>query len=660
MKHVQLNTMIYLLLLLGLSQLAPAENSFEVDLDKVAKAHQPLVLSDLSEKQVQKKSALTRMKWHESKAQWKECRDLRASALKAQPQLAGWIWTLALNCELKSFEPLTGQEKPKEKTAKTKSNAKVAATAKAFENYALLDRGPWRKNLQQAWLKLHLTLREQSKEVSERQRWARALYSRPELLSSEIEAEILRELQKPFSATRGTQVSSQRPVALITEPWWEPARKMDYEQVVQMLEEYLKKNSAPSNALSAQLLLARAYLWTGRYEMAKVVFQKVQDEAPLTEEGIEAAFRLGLLHLRLANPQLAIQTFDKLLATGREKNPLTTRYWRLRALELAGQTEAFEIERSLIINQYPFTYFGLKLRVEAQKGRLEFPELSLPERRTKWTWPKSVEVPWKRTLDLIKAGLLWEASQELQDIISLADAESYSMWAEFAAQMKLDNLAIRFAQQAQNLDERMLAWSFQRKYMPLTYEKVVLEQSEIHKVEPWMIWAIIRQESAFNPRAVSTSNAFGLMQLIGPTAQEVAQDLKTSVVVPDELFVPDRNIPFGTRYLAKMKNEFGGHWPLAVAAYNAGPTRLKAWLKLRKDTQELSTSKSTEWRDELWIDELPWNETQNYVKSVMRNFILYRLGSQSQWTLPPVFWSESTPSGATSSRRLIEKRSIRR
>ena len=467
-------------------------------------------------------------------------------------------------------------------------------------------------------------------------------------------------MQEPFSATKSSSVSSGKPQGVGSDPWWDAARKMDYELVVKLLEEYFDKNSSPSNFVNTSLLLGRAYLWTGRYEQAKKVFQKLADDYPLTEDGLEAQFRLGLLQLRLGNPQIAIQTFDKLLATGKEKNPLTTRYWKLRALQAVGPQEVYEAERGQLINQYPFTYFGIKLRMEAQQGRLEFPEIAIPERRSVWNFPKSAEPAWKRFTELIKVGFLHEAGNEIQEILSVNDAEAYHMWADFFASVKLDFLALRYGQTAQNMDERLISWSFQKKFMPNAFEKIVQEQAVVHKIEPWIIWGIMRQESAFNVKAVSTSNAYGLMQVIGPTAHEIAQDLKTTVNLPDDLFMPEKIISFGARYLAKMRGEFGGHWPLAVASYNAGPTRLKAWLKLRKDTEALTTSRSTEWRDEIWIDELPWNETQNYVKAVMRNYLLYRLGNQGFWTPPPVFWSESDPSQGVSSRRLIEKKSIKR
>lgn len=644
--------------------------TFEVNLTKLSKNLKTFHISDATEKQIKAKGATTSMKWAETKSNWKECADLRSDALKQSPQLAGWIWVVAFNCELKNFEQVERtQASEKPKSQKNASAEKVAALKlKRLKNFVasfetrieLLDRGPWKKDLQNYWGKALNQLKDQAKTVEEKAHVAQAFYKRPELIPDGTEKELLGHLQGAFSSTKSTTTSSTKLVSVVTEPWWESARKMDYENVIKLLEDYFEKNKSPSNEMSARLILGKAYLWTGRYEQAKSTFQLVVERFPQSEAGIDAHFRLGLLHLRLGNPSLALQTFDQLLQTGAEKNPLTTRYWKLRALQLVGPQEAYEAERGQLVNQYPFTYFGLKLRMEAQQGRLEFPDVTVPEPRSIWNFPKSAEAQWKRFTELLRVGYTWEAGAEIQELLSVDEAEAYQMWADFFASVRLDTLALRFGQSAQNMDERLVAWSFQKKFMPNAFEKVVQEQALAHKIEPWIIWGVMRQESAFNIKAVSTSNAYGLMQLIGPTAQEVAQDLKTSVSLPEDLFVPENNIPFGARYLSKMKNEFGGHWPLAIASYNAGPTRLKSWLRLRKDTENLTQIKSTEWRDEIWIDELPWNETQNYVKSVMRNYILYRLGNQGFWTPPPVFWSESDPNQGVSSRRLIEKKSIKR
>lgn len=634
-----------ILIILALSFQPVQAETFQVNLRSVLKNTKAIEPLDFDEKALRSKNALVKMKAAYLRYDWVTCGNLRKPALKIQPQLGGWIWLTAFACEQKALQK------------DSKRIAQLKASILDFNSsLALLDQGPWAKDLQNEWLKSLQILSAEAKSKKEQLQWTNLMYSRPELLPSSLEQTLLQNLQEPFETVSRNSISSLKPQSVSTEPWWDVARKMDYENVIELLENYFDKNKSPSNEASAGLFLGKAYLWTGRYDKAKKQFAKLIEKFPLTEEGVDAQFRLGLLQLRIGNPVLAIESFNQLIETSREKNPLTTRYWKARALELAGQTEEFKKERDFIIQQYPFTYFGLKLKTEKEEGKLSFENLPTPETRQVWIWPKSAEKPWVRFRNLVKSGWLWEASQEIQMILTLESAPAFQMWAEFLSELKLDSLALRFAQNAQNADDRLTSWSFQKRFMPTPFTTQVLQQSEIHKVESWMIWAIMRQESAFNIRALSTSNAYGLMQLIGPTAQEVAQDLKTDVQIPDELFSPIKNIAFGTRYLAKMKNEFGGHWPLAAAAYNAGPTRLKAWLKLRKDTEGIPQLKSVAWRDEIWIDELPWNETQNYVKAVMRNFILYRYGNQTSWVLPPVFWSELKPQDSTTKRQLIEKK----
>jgi len=555
-----------------------------------------------------------------------------------------------LNCEQKALD----QDAKRLKT--------FASTVELLsKNLNLLDQGAWSESLRSEWIKSLQTLIARSKTEAEKKKWTNQLYLRPEWLTHASKQNLLQSLQAPFeSTTRQSLANGQKTVSAGTEPWWEAARKMDYESVVKILEDYFDKNKSPSNEPGARLFFAKAYLWTGRYDQAKSQFTQVIEKFPLTDEGVEAQFRLGLLHLRLGNPQLSIEVFDQLIATGRERNPLSTKYWRARALSAAGQMDLFNKERESILQHYSYTYFGLKLRTEMQNGTLEFPEVQIPTYRKNWVWPMSAQAPWERFRHLIRQGWLWEATQEIQTILAPQDTGAYQMWAEFLSEVKLDFIAMQYAQAAQNRDERLSAWSFQKKFMPTPYQKQVLQASEKMNVEPWMIWSIMRQESAFNMKALSTSNAYGLMQMIGPTAQEVATDLKTTILLPDELYSPIRNITFGAYYLSKMKNNFDGHWPVAAAAYNAGPTRLKSWLKLRKDTEEVTLKKSTDWKDEIWIDEMPWNETQNYVKAVMRNFLLYRLGNQSSWAIPPVFWSESKPQESTSRRQLIDKKKLSR
>lgn len=624
--------------------------TFQVNLQEFLKNNKAIEPLSLTDQQLSVRSRTVKMKAAQLNSEWSKCADLRQGAIKTHPMISGWIWTVALDCEQKAFE-----QDPKR--LKNLSNAVVELS----KNLNLLDQGVWSEDLKNQWIRSLQILVSKSKNEADKKKWSNKLFLRPEWLSNSTKQNTLQSLQSPFEVTsRASLGSNLKAASAGTEPWWESARKMDYESVVKILEKYFSENESPSNEPGARLFLAKAYLWTGRYDQAKTQFSKVIEKFPLTEEGVESQFRLGLLHLRLGNPQLAIQVFDQLISSGREKNPLSTRYWHARALFEAGQSEKFNQERDFILQNYSYTYFGLKLRTEMQNGKLEFPDLQVPAYRKIWVWPLAAQPSWERFRHLIRQGFLWEATQEIQTILAPQETGAYQMWAEFLSEVKLDFLAMQFAQAAQNRDERLSAWSFQKKFMPTPYQKQVMQASEKMNVEPWMIWSIMRQESAFNKKALSTSNAYGLMQMIAPTAQEVATDLKTTILLPDELFSPVRNITFGAYYLSKMKNQFDGHWPVAAAAYNAGPTRLKSWLKLRKDTEEVTLKKSTDWKDEIWIDEMPWNETQNYVKAVMRNFLLYRLGNQSSWAIPPVFWSESKPQESTSRRQLIDKNKLSR
>ena len=603
-----------ILIFLLFSSLVQAQ-TFSINLQDFLKSNQAIDPLSLTDQQLKLRSSTVKMKSALARSEWSKCADYRKGAIKSHPAITGWIWTVALNCEQKALE-----QDPK------RFKKFAAAIDLLAKNRMLMDHGAWSDELRKEWMRSLQTLLAQSKLESDKKKWLNELYQRPEWLTQSQEQSLLQSLQTPFEETQKSSLpSGQKTTSPSQEPWWEAARKMDYENVLLLLEDYFQKNKKPSNEASARLFYAKANLWTGRYDQAKSQFTLVIEQFPLTDEGVEAQFRLGLLHLRLGNPELAIQTFDQLIATNREKNPLTTKYWRARALFLNGETEKFEAERDLILQFYPYTYFGLKLRTEMQNGVLQFPEQPTPQYRKNWVWPLSVKPNWERFRHLVRQGWLWEATQEIQSILAPQETGAYQMWAEFLSELKLDFLALQYAQAAQNRDERLSAWSFQKKFMPQPFHKQVMEASAKFNVEPWMIWSIMRQESAFNTKALSTSNAFGLMQMIGPTAQEVAADLKTSVLLPDELFSPIKNIEFGAYYLNKMKNTFDGHWPVAAAAYNAGPTRLKAWLKLRKDTESVTQKKSTDWRDEIWIDEMPWNETQNYVKAVMRNFLLYRL-----------------------------------
>ncbi len=140
---------------------------------------------------------------------------------------------------------------------------------------------------------------------------------------------------------------------------------------------------------------------------------------------------------------------------------------------------------------------------------------------------------------------------------------------------------------------------------PIAYGRLVATSAAREGVDPYLLLAIMRQESWFDPRASSTGQARGLTQFIRPTAQAVARELKWPNWSWDDMFRPYVAIPFGARYVASLVKEFRGNVLFATAAYNAGPGPVLRWA-------------GGDWeRDpDLFVDGIDYRETRGYVTSV--------------------------------------------
>jgi soluble lytic murein transglycosylase len=136
--------------------------------------------------------------------------------------------------------------------------------------------------------------------------------------------------------------------------------------------------------------------------------------------------------------------------------------------------------------------------------------------------------------------------------------------------------------------------------------------------EPALILAITRQESEFDPYAVSSANARGLMQLIPSTARLTARQQGMSYDLASLTNDPNYNVTLGSAYLGDMIDRWGGSYILAIASYNAGPGRAQEWITAYGDPR----LKSVDAVD--WVELIPIAETRNYVQRVIENLQVYR------------------------------------
>jgi soluble lytic murein transglycosylase len=127
-----------------------------------------------------------------------------------------------------------------------------------------------------------------------------------------------------------------------------------------------------------------------------------------------------------------------------------------------------------------------------------------------------------------------------------------------------------------------------------------------------LVYGVMRQESLFNPRAASPANAYGLLQLLLPTAREVARRNGLGQPARADLLRPDVNIPLGASFLRELHARFDGQWLPALASYNAGPNAARRWLP----------EKPLE--PDIWIENIPYNETRGYIQRVLWHTTVYR------------------------------------
>ncbi len=154
---------------------------------------------------------------------------------------------------------------------------------------------------------------------------------------------------------------------------------------------------------------------------------------------------------------------------------------------------------------------------------------------------------------------------------------------------------------------------FMKKIYKLEYSEYVYTYAEENALDPYLVFAIIKAESNFERNIQSKSGAIGLMQLMEATAIEMANEIGEEVVVKEALYNPEKNIKIGTKYYAFLLKHYEGNSYLALAAYNAGMGNVDKWI-----------AEGTIKDDGSNIENIPYKETNNYVRKIIRDYKIYQ------------------------------------
>jgi soluble lytic murein transglycosylase len=407
-------------------------------------------------------------------------------------------------------------------------------------------------------------------------------------------------------------VLAKVPVQLRADPGlaYEEARwrrkKDDYNGAAQLLLAHDDTPTRPDLWWSERLMIARRLLAAGNSEFAyRLVQQPGAADGTVNSEG---EFLNGYIALRYRNePALAFDQFAHILA--RVTSPYVkarAAYWGGRAAEAAGKPE-LAAKWYAAGADHMATFYG---QLAAHQLGRDAPPNPVPEPRA----DSAAQARFNGEEQVRAAQLFLDAGDReharafLMQMADLAKTPlDFSMLAALAESHGRIDLAIAVARRA--IDAGM-------PLMVHGYPVTALPEGGI--AEPPLLLAIVRQESAFAPDAMSRAGARGLMQLMPATAAGVAKKLALPYSLPrlttDGLY----NMVLGRSYVERLIEDFGGSYALAIAAYNAGPGRVRQWLHDFGDPRGQDIGMVD------WIELIPFNETRVYVQRVLENLQIYR------------------------------------
>ncbi|HSD19995.1 MAG TPA: transglycosylase SLT domain-containing protein [Anaeromyxobacter sp.] len=403
----------------------------------------------------------------------------------------------------------------------------------------------------------------------------------------------------------------------------------------------------PRNALADDALFFAADLLfrAGRESEAREALAGIVRDHVGGDYWDEARFRLAWLARRSGDVDGAIAQLLAIEEGERDLDPYEharAAYWRGRILAGrgdAGQRAALAIWTDLV-TRFPADYYGLLARARlAAGGGDEGGPRALPASAgaapasvvpavvsppAEWRpGPLAGDPHFRAGVLLLRMGLPREATAELTavDPARLTDPDAPDAVLVLADLLdragdhrnahQLLRTRARVALRKAPAVENLRAW---RIAYPPAFRGDVQRWAPPAGVPVDLLQALMREESALDPRAVSPVGAVGLTQLMLPTAREVARQLKIRRPSQADLMNGPLNIRIGARYLGQLLRRFDGQVALAVAAYNAGGGAVSRWLEARGGLE----------LDE-FVEEIPFEETRGYVKRVLRSYAAYRL-----------------------------------
>jgi len=387
----------------------------------------------------------------------------------------------------------------------------------------------------------------------------------------------------------------------------------------------------PRGALVDQALYLKARILEEQEDLPQAIslYRQMAEKFPRSSLRFPAMWQSGWLLYKSQNAVGAIQAWNGLLALN-PNSPWTEKalYWKGRAFEGMGKRWEAEANYQQLRKGYPASYYsqlaGASGRSFMTGKRTSDP---LQDQSLSPFFEGRAQPLEGKNLNLEKGRLLARLGLQAVAVGELEAAEEEGkavgeLWMDISRlyrelgeyhrsailirkKMKLRPLADRPSEKERAL--YLLAY-------PLGNSSWINQYAQTWNLDPALLSAVILEESRFNPQAISSAGARGLMQVLPSTANQIVQRIRVRPYSDELLFDPETNLRLGSWYLASLWEEFKGKEALALAAYNAGPYLVREWI-----------AKNPAAREDEFVENIPYPETRNYVIRVLSGARVYRL-----------------------------------
>jgi TolA-binding protein len=383
-------------------------------------------------------------------------------------------------------------------------------------------------------------------------------------------------------------------------------------------------------ARQSYLRLAESYFQLKETEKGISLWKELISRYPNSYESMTSLWNLARYYTNRDNYSAALKAYAELAERfSQGKLGDDALYWEGRTLQKMGQEGEADIVYKKLLNEYPLSYYTQRVIKERKDLNLILP-ISIPRAGNTINLEKFLrkydKINKKGQLLLLKAELLEDISFYKESIIELKGALNYNSGnifllsklsslykknKDYYNSLNCTEIIFNYLEDNHQLEE--LPLELWESLYPFYYGNVIRKYALKYKIDPLLVFAMIREESRFNPADESTAGARGLMQIIFSTGEWIAQKINLENFNDEMLFSPEINIDLGCWYIHYLKEKFSNDSILIISGYNAGPGVTDKWLIYYDRSDE-----------DNFIENIPYAETREHIKKVMKSYLIYK------------------------------------